>query len=148
MAALNTILLSYPTYGPSGSETPSATYIFFSRSYKPPVTGRSIGSDMVHNRNGVFNWVYDNGPNLNSWDPFDLVMEDTFSAMAGGNATTQYQNLLTMWNYTGQLQLGAPEGIYSVRWATGSQLVREFRAFPETVGDKIEYAATVQFQQA
>lgn len=151
MPNLSAILISYPTYGPSGSEVNAATYAFYTRGYNPPAAGRSVGEDLVHNRNGAFKYVYDNGPNFNHWDPFEIVMEDSqafVNSPVGVTATQQYQNLLDLWNHLGQLQMGTPDGTYSVYWAMGNDLVRRWRTFPTKVGDKIEYSVQVQFTQA
>jgi hypothetical protein len=151
MANEQAILLSYPTYGPSGAEVNAATYAFFTSGYTPPSTGRSIGSDLVHNRNGAFQYVYDNGPNFHRWDPFRIVMEDPqafANSPVGRTATQQYQDLQDLWAHLGQLQLGSPDGVYSVYWAPGNDLVREWRRYPTKVGDKIEYSVQVQFIQA
>ena len=143
------IILSYPTAGPPGSEVAAATAVFFTEGYTPPYTGRSVGSDIVHNRNGAFKYVYDNGPNFDRWNPFQIRMEDAFASALGGNATAQYQNLLTMWNHLGQLQMWTPDGLYSVYWAPGNDLQRRYvGTFPGRVGDKIEYSVQVQFEQA
>lgn len=151
MANTQVIQISYPTYGPSGFEVAAATYSFFTRGYNPPSTGRSIGSDLVHNRNGAFQYVYDNGPNFNKWEPFEIIMEDPrafTNSPVGVSATQQYQNLLDLWEHVGQLQLRGPDGTYTVYWAPGNDLVRRWRNYPINVGDKIEYAVTVQFLQA
>lgn len=149
MPNFRAIILSYPTAGPSGYEIPAATAAFFSEGYTPPYTGRSIGSDIVHNKNGVFKYVYDNGPNFDRWEPFQLRMEDTFATAVGGTATVQYQALLDMWNHVGQLQMSTPDGIYSVYWAPGNDLARRYVGpYPKKVGDKIEYSVQVQFEQA
>lgn len=149
MANYQAIILSYPTYGPVGSEVPAATAAFFTEGYTPPMTGRSIATDVVHNRNGVFKYVYDNGPNFQRWAPFLIRMEDSFENILGGGATVQYGKLLDMWNHTGQLQLGTPDGVYSVIWAPGNDLaLQHVGGYPAHVGDKIEYAVQVQFEQA
>jgi len=147
MAQRQPIFLSYPTFGPSGDYTAGATYIFFSGDYTPPAEGRSLGKDVVHNRNGVYKYLYDNGPNFNEWSPFRLTLDDAVRGFAG-TATQQWQNLQDLWTHIGQLKLGAPEGSYAVHWAEGMSLSKRFLAFPAMVGDKIEYSVDVQFEEA
>jgi hypothetical protein len=143
----NLITLSYPTTGPSGYEAAAATYQFFTADYKPPTHKRSIGYDIVHNHNGVFKYVYDNGPNFKVWAPFRLIMDDKFEPILGASATTQWQNLEDLWDHTGSLVMAAPDGTYGVHWAV-EDLEKEFARYPDAVGDKIEYRVTVQFEEA
>lgn len=143
----NLVILSYPTVGPSGAYVPSATYSFFSRDYKPPAHHRSIGKDIVHNQNGVFKYLYDNGPSYRSWEPFRLIIDDRFAPIVG-SATVQYQNLMDMWERTGPFEMEGPDGeLYDVHWAV-DKLEKDFISFPASVGDKIEYTITVQFEEA
>jgi hypothetical protein len=143
----NQIIVSYPTYGPSGNYIPAATYRFMTAGYKPPRQNRSISTDTVHNANGVHKYIYDNGPRDYSWDPFEVALEDVFGPM-GGSATQQLANLKDIWNHVGPLSMQTPDGLYDVHWAAGQALEPKFVHFPNQVGDKIEYRVTVQFEEA
>lgn len=143
----NLIIFSHATYlGPSGA-TAAATYAFMTRGYKPPTQDRSIESDIVHNQNGKFKYVYDNGPGFKSWQPFAILCEDAFASILGATAGTQYARLEELWQHPGVLGMRAPEAVYGIHWA---QNAREpaFRAFPVNSGDKMEWEVTVQFEEA
>ena len=141
------IVLSYPTYGPTSAPVSSATYSFMSRGYAPPERQRSIGWDNVHNANGHFRYVYDNGPSTKSWKTFELVTNDNFANLLGASATQQYANLLDLWDYTGAMGMAAPDGIHEVHWGQAS-LQAKFEAMPGSVGDKIDFSVSVQFEEA
>jgi hypothetical protein len=142
MPDYNKVILSVPTSG--AGATPAATYAFFTRGYKPPRQARSIGFDYVHNQNGLHKYVYDNGPNINTWDPFQIVCGDQFKDL--GSASVQFGNLLFLWNYIGPISMQAPEGAYTVAWAD-APLEKQFAQFPSAVGDKIEFGVTVTFEE-
>ena len=142
---LNTIVISVPTSG--NGAIPAATYPFMTSGYRPPRQGRSIGIDVVHNQNGIFKWVTDNGPNVHEWEPFEIVCADRFAQVAGGGATQQAANLTSLWRYvSGPMTLRAPDGLHTIHW-TDSPLERRFVSFPDEVGDKIEYRIAVHFQE-
>ena len=143
----NVIILSHPTYvGPSGA-TAAATHSFFTKDYKPPSQDRSLDFDVVHNQNGIFKYVYDNGPGFRRWDTFEVSCQDKFSEITGANAATQFSNLLKFWNYPGVLGMQAPDGTYDVHWAQDPQQ-RSFLLFPHEVGDNIEYDVAVTLEEA
>lgn len=140
----NELIMSVPTSG--AGATPAATFSFFTDGYKPPRQSRATASDVVHNQNGVFIYVYDNGPGPYAWSPFRIVCSDKFQDYIG-TATQQYANFDFLWRYTeGSILLRAPEGMYQVHW-TDSPLERDFRQFPSAVGDKIEYVIQVNFEE-
>ena len=140
----NEIILSVPTSG-SGA-TAAATFSFFTSGYQVPRQGRSISADTVHNHNGIFTYVYDNGPNIRTWQPFEIVCSDKFLNYLGA-ATQQHSRFEFLWNYTeGSITLQAPEGVYAVRWSD-QPLERRFARFPSAVGDKIEYRYQVNFEE-
>ncbi len=142
----NLITLSHATYvGPSGA-TAAATYAFFSKEYVPPAQDRSIEYDIVHNQNGRFKYVYDNGPGFKKWPPFTIACEEAFFAVLGATAGMQYARLQEMWAYPGILGMTAPDGTYNVHWSTN--LERNFRAFPNQVNTKLEWAVVVEFEEA
>lgn len=142
----NQIVLSVPTSG-SGA-TPGATFSFSTSGYKPPRQGRSLGTDIVHNQNGAFKYVYDNGPNFWAWDPFEAVLTDQFSGVSGGGATQQYANLRFLWNYVGVMGIRTPDGAYNVVWAAGADFQQSFQQFPNSVGDKMEFRVTLNIEEA
>lgn len=137
------ITLSVPTSG--AGATAAATYQFASRGYKPPRQGRSIGFDDVHNQNGLFRYVYDNGPNTRTWEPFDIVCTDEFGGL--GAATVQIARLEFLWRYRGAIGMQAPDGVYTVSWAD-APLEKQFESFPHAAGDKIKMRAVVNFEEA
>lgn len=139
----NLVILSHATYG----ATPAATYGFMTRGYKPPAQDRSVSVDTVHNQNGKFKWVFDNGPGFSKWEPFEVLCETAFQNILGANAATQYARLLEMWNHPGTLGMKTPDGTYNVHWAE-NPIERAFRAFPVNVGDTMEWAVSVQFEEA
>jgi hypothetical protein len=142
----NLIVLSHPTYvGPLGA-TAAATYSFFSKEYIPPAQERSLEVDVVHNQNGRFKYLYDNGPNFKKWPPFTIACEEAFAAHLDATAGMQYQRLQEMWEYPGILGLRTPDGTYSAHWSTN--LERGFRAFPNEVNTKLEWAVVVEFEEA
>lgn len=146
MANPNPITISYATYGPSGAETPAATYRFMSQDYKPPRRSRASSFDEVVNQNGTFRYVYDNGPAGLSWSPFTLAMLDRFEPLVGATATVQWANLLALWDHRGLKTIQAPDGIYEV-FFSDSDLEPRFEVFPGSVGDKIEYRATISLEE-
>jgi hypothetical protein len=140
------LYLSVPTSGAGG--TAAATYGFFSSNYKPPRQGRSTSMDIVHNQNGVFKYRYDNGPNIHHWEPFDLILLDEFKNALGG-ATLQWQRLQFLWNYVeGPLGLAAPEGVYTVDWASAALERQFYGKYPAPSDAKVhEYRVLVQFDE-
>jgi hypothetical protein len=145
---LNLLTLSHPTYvGPSGA-TAAATYQFFTKGYKPPADTSHLDSDTVHNQNGKFKYVYDNGPGFRRWPSFTVICQDGPPAtMLGVSALNQYLNLRRLWNYKGVLGMEIAEEIYSVHWASET-LEPAFKYFPRQVGDTIEREVQVQFEEA
>lgn len=142
----NIIYLSHATYlGPSGA-TAAATYGFMTSDYKPPSQDRHVEYDVVHNQNGKFKYLYDNGPGWRKWAPFAIRCEDTFQPLLGVGATAQYARLIELWNHPGILGMQTPDGTYSVHWAA-NELDKNFRVFPAQVTDKIEYEVVVQFEE-
>lgn len=139
----NLITISHPVYG----ATPAATYSFFTSEYKPPAQARSLEMDIVHNQNGKFKYIYDNGPGFRSWAPFTVRCEESFSKHLNATAGKQYERITEMWNYPGVLGLKTPDGVYSVHWAANT-IEQAFRAFPVQVGDKLEWEVVVQFEEA
>lgn len=142
------IILSYATYIPRGGTvaTAAATYAFFTSDYSPPQQARSIEQDVVHNQNGKFKYVYDNGPGFREWSPFNLHCEESWATLVGATAGQQFDNLRALWEKPGILKMEAPDGIYNVHW--GDSLERAFRVFPKRVGEKLEHVVTVQFEEA
>lgn len=143
MADGNKVILSVPTSG--AGATPAATFSFYSRGYKPPRQGRSTSWDDVHNQNGLFRYTYDNGPNFNTWDPFQIVCDDAFKDL--GAASVQLGNLLFLWKYKGLITMRAPDAVYNVMWSS-QPLEKAFEQFPHAVGDKMTLAVTVTFEDA
>lgn len=144
----NLLTLSHATYvGPFGA-TAAATYSFFTKDYKPPSQERHIDKDVVHNQNGRFKYLYDNGPGFKEWSPFSVACETKFGPELSGNpsAATQYTRLQEMWTHPGVLGMLAPDGTYTVAWS--SNIDQAFRVFPHNVGDIIEYEVVVQFEEA
>jgi hypothetical protein len=140
----NVVIFSYPGVG----SIPAATYSFLTAGYKPPKQGRSIASDMVHNQNGIFVYVYDSGPNIFTWDPFELVFGDsqTHKNILGIGATQQWQNFQDLWQHLGTKQLDAPEDLYDVHFAQ-QDMERRFTVFPKNVGDPIEFRVTIELEE-
>jgi hypothetical protein len=143
----NTIVISHATYVGASGATAAATYAFFTREYKPPTQERSLEADVVHNQNGKFKYVYDNGPGFKAWQPFTITCGDAFKDFLGATAGLQYARLLQMWEYPGILGMRAPEGTYGIHWAAGG-IEPAFRAFPTEVNNKIEWEVVVQFEEA
>ncbi len=140
------ILLSVPTSG--GGATPAATYSFYTSGYRPPRQGRSAGTDIVHNQNGIHKYRYDNGPNVHIWEPFQIRISDDFRTELGA-ATTQWQRLQFLWNYVeGPMKMHVPEGIYDVVWAD-APLERRFGSHYPTgaSGDKLSYDVVINFEE-
>lgn len=137
------IILSVPTSG--AGATAAATYSFASRGYKPPRQGRSIGFDDVHNQNGLFRYVYDNGPNNYTWEPFQIVVADEFGGL--GAATVQKDRLEFLWRYIGPIGMQAPDGTYTVTWSDAA-LEKSFESYPHAAGDKLRMALTVNLEDA
>lgn len=143
----NLIILSHPTYlGPSGA-TAAGTYKFYTKDYKPPAQDRSLDYDIVHNQNGKFKWVYDNGPGFRRWPPFEVTCQDQWQDILGFNAAQQFANLLKLWNYPGTLLMSAPDGVYSVHWSADPQ-EQNFIRYPREVGDQIEMDVGIQLEEA
>lgn len=145
--ARQVLTFSRATYvGPSGA-TAAATYSFYTSDYQPPTQDRHIDQDVVHNQNGKFKYLYDNGPGWRKWSPFTIKCENTFTSfLNGATALAQYQQLVTLWEHPGVLGMQAPEGTYTVHWA--SEIERSFRVFPSTTGDIQEFNVVVQFEEA
>jgi hypothetical protein len=143
----NIITLSHPTYaGPSGA-TAAATYSFFTKDYKPPSQDRHLDYDVVHNQNGKFKWVFDNGPGFRRWSGFRISCQDAFESLFGVNAMTQFDHILEMWNYPGTLRMRAPDGLYDVHWAQDPQ-DQAFVRFPVEVATSFEMDVGVIFEEA
>lgn len=137
--------MSVPTAGNGASA--AATFLFVTRNYEPPHQGRAMAIDTIVNQNGVFQWIYDNGPGPWEWAPFDIICSDSFSNICGGGATQQYANALYLWQYIGRRGLQDPVGSYDVVWSPDQNLDRGFRRFPVNVGDPIELLLTVQLKE-
>ena len=143
----NTIILSHPTYvGPSGA-TAAATHSFFTKNYKPPAQDRSLDFDIVHNQNGKFKYVYDNGPGFKRWETFEITCQDNWTQFLALNAQQQFAALLKFWNFPGIMGMQTPEGTYSIHWAQDPQ-EQNFIIFPREVGDGIEMDVAVTFEEA
>ena len=148
MADINLLILSHPTYnGPSGA-TAAATYQFFTKGYKPPADTRHVDSDIVHNQNGKFKYVYDNGPGFRRWPPFTVACEGGVIAdRLGISAESQYLNLRRLWNFKGVMGMEIAEEVYDIHWAQ-DPLEPAFISFPRQVGDQVEREVQVQFEEA
>lgn len=142
----NTLILSHATYAGSSGATAAATYAFFTKDYGPPSEPRAMDKDVVVNQNGKFKYIYDNGPGFREWSPFSVVCEEKFSTFLGGTAAQQYARLREMWDHRGVLGMQTPDGIYTVAWS--DSIDKNFRVFPDTVGDTLEYEVVVQFEEA
>jgi len=140
------IILSRPTYVGASGATAAATYSFFTKNYQPPAQERDISYDIVHNQNGKFKYVYDNGPGFKRWPPFMITCQDAFFSILGANAQTQYQHLLEMWEYKGVLGMLAPDGVHNIHWAAEPR-EDNFIKFPRQEGDQIEMDVGVQFEE-
>lgn len=143
------LTLSHPTYlGPSGA-TAAATYSFLTQGYKPPAESRHIESDVVHNQNGKFKYVYDNGPGFRRWSNFNILCDESerFQEILGFNAEQQYAHLREMWNHKGILGMEIVEEVYSVTWAQ-QELEPQFIRFPDKITDPVELQVSVQFEEA
>lgn len=145
MPEYNSIVLSHATYvGPSGA-TAAATYSFFSADYQPPTQERHFDSDVVHNQNGKFKYLYDNGPGFRKWSPFQIRCEDAFQTLLGFTAQQQYGHLLELWNHPGVLGMKAPDGVHVVHWA--ADVEQNFRAFPISPTAPYDLSVVVQFDE-
>lgn len=143
----NLMTLSHPTYlGPSGA-TAAATFNFITRGYQPPAETRHIDFDIVHNQNGRFKYVYDNGPGFRRWNTFEITCQNAFENLVQVNAEQQYARLIRMWNFKGALGMEIAEEVYSVHWAQET-VEPAFVQFPREVGDHIERDVRVQFEEA
>lgn len=143
----NLLVLSHATYlGPSGA-TAAATYSFISRGYESPAEPRHVDSDTVHNQNGKFKYVYDNGPGFRRWGSFTVSCQDVFEKLLGFNAEQQYAHLREMWVHRGLLGMEIAEEVYSVHWAQ-DPVEPNFIIFPREVGDSVERDVSVQFEEA
>ena len=144
---MNPITLSHPTYnGPSGA-TAAATYSFFTKNYQPPVQERSVDYDIVHNQNGIFKWIYDNGPGFHRWPAFAITCQDAFEPYLGVDAQTQFNRLLEMWNFIGTLGMDAPEGSYNVHWAQDPRESSFLPRFPVDPSAPLEVDVQVMFEE-
>lgn len=144
---LNLLTLSHATYVGASGATAAATYQFMTAGYKPPAEDRHVDSDVVHNQNGKFKYVYDNGPGFVRWASFSVLCETSFSDLLGGNAETQYARLREMWAYRGLLGMEIAEEVYSVHWAK-DPIEPAFVVFPRQVGQVVERRVQVQFEEA
>jgi len=144
MASRLPLIFSVPTS--AAGATPAATFAFFSVGYKPPRQNRDTAIDRVHNQNGVFNYVYDNGPGAYEWDQFQIEINDAFANGEPGSADTQWANLQFLWNFQGPIGFAAPEGVYSVGWAA-APLERQFARYPGSAGDKIVTRVVINLQE-
>jgi hypothetical protein len=140
------LVLSHATYVGASGATAAATYKFMTKGYEPPAQTRHTDFDIVHNQNGKFKYVYDNGPGFRRWPAFMITCQDKFQAIIGANAATQYQRLSELWDYRGILGMSAPEGTYSIHWAI-DPIEQNFIQFPKQVGDVIERDISVQFEE-
>lgn len=140
------IVLSRPTYVGASGATAAATYTFFSKGYKPPAQERDVSYDIVHNQNGRFKWLYDNGPGFKRWPQFMITCQDKFESILGANAQVQYQHLLEMWEFKGVLGMSAPDGVFNIHWGTDAR-EDNFIIFPRLAGDQIEMDVVVQFEE-
>jgi hypothetical protein len=117
------------------------------REYSAGKQSRYIEQDVVSNQNGVFKWIYDNGPGLREWAPFSVICDDSFASYVGGMATVQYGRLLEMWNYIGTLGMKGPDGAFKVAWASNS-IEPKLRYFPQAPADPPVIDVVVQFEEA
>ena len=131
-----------PTAGVSGSASPGATMMFFSSGYKPPRLTRASNMDVIVNQNGIFKFVYDNGPGVAKWNQFDILIDEKWNYNGGaGAATVQISNLQSLWRHIGSKTLYAPEGNYTFHWAD-DDMEQDF-IYPKGVGDKNQYQGRV-----
>lgn len=138
----NLIYLSHATQG----ATAAATYSFVTSEYQPPLQERYVDYDIVKNQNGVFKWLYDNGPGMKKLQPFKILCEQAFASVVGATAGGQYARLLEMWNHKGILGLKGPDGVHTVHWAGDHE--RSFRVFPVRSTDPQEFTVVVSFEEA
>ena len=143
----NLLTLSHATYSGASGATAAATYQFITRQYKPPAEDRHVDSDVVHNQNGKFKYVYDNGPGFRRWASFQITCQDAFTDLLGANAEVQYSHIREMWNHPGILGMEIAEEVYDVHWAQ-DPMEPNFVIFPRTVGDRVERDVNVQFEEA
>jgi hypothetical protein len=108
---------------------------------------RSIDWDDVHNKNGHFRYLYDNGPGPKTWKPFEIVTNDVFTNLLGASATQQWANLQALCEHVGAMGFAAPDGTHQVHWGQ-SEFEPHFEAMPRAVGDKIDYAVAIQLEEA
>lgn len=142
------IIFSVPTSG--GGATAAATYSFYSSNYRSPRQGRSLAIDRVHNQNGITTHRYDNGPNIRTWPPFDLmlVQPEAFQLVLPEPAT-QMNDLNSLWNYLeGPMGMESPDGVFSVTWSPDFALEPQMVRYPGAAGDKIEYRVQVALEEA
>ena len=146
---MNLLTLSHPTYnGPSGA-TAAATYQFFTKNYRPPADTRHVDSDTVHNQNGKFKYVYDNGPGFRRWPSFSIACEGGVIAnRLGVSAESQYLNLRRLWNFRGVMGMEILEEVYDIHWAQDPLEPAFLPRFPVEVGGTIEREVQVQFEEA
>lgn len=143
----NLLILSHPTYVGASGATAAATYKFMTKGYQPPAETRHLDSDTVHNQNGKFKYVYDNGPGFRRWAGFQISCQDAFTDLVGATAESQYLNLRRLWNFRGILGLEIAEEVYDVHWAQET-IEPAFLVFPRSVGDQVERDVQVQFEEA
>lgn len=144
---LNLLTLSHPTYvGPSGA-TAAATYQFMTKRYQPPAETRHLDMDIVHNQNGKFKYIYDNGPGFRRWPSFQVTCQDVFEEFLSLNAAQQYENLKKLWAYPGVLGLHLAGESYNVHWSQET-LEPSFIKFPVATGATIERDINLQFEEA
>lgn len=145
MSEFETIIISMATYVGASGATAAATYSFMTSDYKPPAQERHSDYDVVHNQNGKFKYLYDNGPGFKKWAPFNVHCEEAFVSVLGASAAVQFARLTALWEHPGLLGMKTPDGVYNVHWA--DNLERSFRIFPKKTADSREYVVTVQFEE-
>lgn len=148
MADFYKMILSHATYlGPSGA-TAAATYSFMTKGYRPPAETRHLDSDTVHNQNGRFKYVYDNGAGFRRWNTFQVSCQEYFQGLLGVNAQQQYDRLREMWAHKGILKMEIVGDVYNVHWAQDPIEPAFLPTFPKVVGAVIERDVSIQFEEA
>ena len=145
--AYRLITLSVPTSG--GGATPAATFGFMTEGYRRPRQDRTVSSDFVQNQNGKFFYRYDNGPGAFVWAPFRAVLSDDFANAVyplGADAEEQLARLQFLWEYTGNMGMAAPEGVYEVAWAQAP--FEPESNFPDQAGDKLTYYVNLTLDES
>jgi hypothetical protein len=141
------ITISRATYAGASGATAAATYQFMTKGYGPPAQDRHIDFDIVHNQNGKFKWIYDNGPGFKRWPAFVITCQDVFQYLVGANAAAQFDRLLELWEHKGNLVIEGPDGVHNIHWSSDPQ-EQSFIRYPRQEGDKIEMDVQVQFEEA